>query len=93
MTLRESWYRVLKRMRARSRRSKRRIAIKYRTAQATGEAAELTRAESRIVFDRMSRRQLGMSADEFLRRLDLGDLPDTPEVHHLTVLAGGPQTR
>ena len=91
MTLRHRWVRVLRRMRARSLQQHR-IAVKFRHAQATGEAAQLTRAELRIVFDRMARRQLGMSGDEFLRRLDRGELPDTPEVHHLSVLAGGPRT-
>jgi hypothetical protein len=41
------------------------------------------------VLDKRARRYLGMSGDEFLARLEKGDLPDTPAVAHLSTLAGG----
>lgn len=37
----------------------------------------------------MTRRQLGLSAAEFLRRMDANDLPDTDEADYLALLAGG----
>lgn len=69
------------------------IGRKLRSGRRTGHAVELNRAEARILFDRMARRELHMSGDEFLRRLDSGDLPDSPVVEHLALLAGGTRTR
>jgi hypothetical protein len=69
------------------------IGRKLRSGRRTGHAVELSRAEARILFDRMACRELNISGDEFLRRLDAGDLPDHPAVEHLTMLAGGARTR
>jgi hypothetical protein len=68
------------------------IGRKLRRARHDGEAAELSRAEVRVLFDRIARRELHMSGDEFLKRLDAGDLPDDPVVEHLALLAGGART-
>lgn len=68
------------------------LARKLRAGPRTGKAVELNRAEARRMFDRIALRELGMSGDEFLRRLDTGDLPDSPVVEHLALLAGGART-
>jgi hypothetical protein len=47
----------------------------------------------RVLFDKAVLRELRISGNEFLRRLDAGELPDTPMVEHLSLLAGGPRTR
>ena len=67
------------------------IARKMRSGRRTGQTIELTRAEARVMFDRIARRELGISGDEFLKRLDAGTLPDSPVVEHLALLAGGPR--
>ena len=67
------------------------IARKLRTGQRTGHSIELSRDEARFMFDRLARRELGLSGDEFLRKLDAGELPDSPVVEHLALLAGGPR--
>jgi hypothetical protein len=41
-----------------------------------GDARELTPAEGRELFDRASRRLLGMSGEEFLAAYDRGDFGD-----------------
>lgn len=69
------------------------IGRKLRSGRRTGVAVELNRDETRIMFDRIARRELHMSGEEFLRRLDAGDLPDSPVVEHLALLAGGARTR
>jgi hypothetical protein len=69
------------------------IAEKLRYAHAHGQAVVLTRAEGRVMFDRMVRRQLKMSGKEFLARMDRGELPDSPAAEHLAILAGGARTR
>lgn len=69
-----------------------RIARKLMAAHRSGEVAELSRAEMKFLFDRATRRKLGMPLDEFLRRLERGDLPDSPLVDQLAFLAGGPRT-
>lgn len=48
----------------------------------------LSPAESRALLDQRSRASLGISGDEFVRRLRTGDLPDTSVVHGLAMLAG-----
>jgi hypothetical protein len=48
----------------------------------------LSPVESRELLDRRSRASLGISGDEFVRRLRAGDLPDTSAVHGLAMLAG-----
>jgi hypothetical protein len=68
------------------------IGRKLRSGRRAGHAVELNRAEARVLFDRIARRELNMSGDEFLRRLDAGDLPDSPVVEHLALLAGGART-
>ena len=69
------------------------IARKMRVGRRNGTAVELTKDEMRVVFDRMTRRGLGMSRSEFLERLDAGTLPDSPIAEHLALLAGGPRAR
>ena len=39
----------------------------------------LTPEEAREAFDRIARRELGMSGEEFLRRWDAGEFRDDPE--------------
>ena len=85
MTFRGAWNRITG-----HRRSK--IARKLRSGRRTGQTVELSRAEARVMFDRVARRELGMSGDEFLKRLDAGDLPDHPVAEHLALLAGGART-
>lgn len=68
------------------------LGRKLRKGRRTGVAVELSRAETRLLFDRTARRELNMSGDEFLRRLDAGDLPDSPVAEHLALLAGGART-
>lgn len=75
------------------RQHQRAVQVKIRIARRNGEAVSLDRDELRVLFDRLTRRELGLSADEFLSRLDRGDLPDSPAVEHLTLLAGGARTR
>ena len=86
MSGREAWNRI------RGRRTSG-IARKLRSGRRTGIAVELTRSETRVLFDRAVCRQLGMTGDEFLRRLDAGTLPDTPAAEHLALMAGGPRAR
>lgn len=50
--------------------------------------APMSRAEARVLLDERARRDLGMSGDEFLRRLRAGELSDTSVVHGLAMLAG-----
>ena len=38
---------------------------------------ELSEDEARLEFDRQARRRLHMSGEEFLRRWDAGEFPDT----------------
>jgi hypothetical protein len=40
------------------------------------------------LVDRESRRNLGMSGAEFRKALERGELPDSPAVAHLSILAG-----
>jgi hypothetical protein len=68
------------------------IGRKLRSGRRNGHAVELSRAEARILFDRIARRELDMSGAEFLKRLDAGTLPDSPVVEHLSLLAGGART-
>ena len=68
---------------------RRRLRNKLRSARREGRAAQLTRAEFLILFDRMTRTQLNMSGDEFLRRMDAGQLPDSDQADFLASLAGG----
>lgn len=86
LTLHGAWQRF------RGRKSSQ-IARKIRSGQRAGRTVELTRAEMRVMFERMVRRELNISTDEFLDRLDRGDLPDTPAAEHLALLAGGARTR
>jgi hypothetical protein len=84
-SIRSAWHSI-------RRRKGSEIGRKLRSGRRTGHAVELTRAEARVLFDRIARRELNMSGDEFLRRLDAGDLPDSPVVEHLALLAGGART-
>ena len=82
-------HRGLKQLRNRRRaRQTEPIAKKLRHARETRRPAELTRSEFLVMFDRITRRQLNMTADEFLARLDRGDLPDSPIVQELILMAG-----
>ncbi len=68
------------------------MAAKIRHAQARGETLELSRDEMAALFERMTRRELGMSAKEFFRRLDDRTLPDNDAAEYLSNLAGGART-
>ena len=46
-----------------------------------------TKQEARALLDRRARRSLGISGDEFLQRLDHGELTDTPTESALAVFA------
>lgn len=59
-------------------------------ATETREPVELTREELLVMFDRITRRELGMTAAEFLERLDRDDLPDSPIVQEPILMAGMP---
>jgi hypothetical protein len=87
--------RVVQRVRHAVRRLSRRdrliVERKIRAGRRAGESVELTVQEVRVLFDEIALRELGISGKEFLRRLDHGDLPDSPVVEHLTLLAGGPR--
>lgn len=48
----------------------------------------LSPSETRQLLDTRARRNLNMSADEFVRRLKAGDLPDTSVVQGLAMLVG-----
>ena len=50
------------------------------------EPRELSQAELREVLDERTRRRFGLSLDEFIKRLDAGDLPDTAAVNDIAVL-------
>ncbi len=52
-----------------------------------------SQAEMMSVLDERSRKFLGISGAEFIRRLELGELEQTPAVVHLTVLAGRPSSQ
>lgn len=69
-----------------------RLRRKLRKARVEGRAAQLSRDEFLVLFDRMTRRQLGMSAAEFLRRMDASELPDSDQAEYLALLAGGART-
>ncbi len=49
-------------------------------------AAVLNREQGRRMLGERTRRQLGMSLEEFERAYDTGKLPDTPQVEHLAML-------
>lgn len=59
-------------------------------ARGTGpaEVRQLTREQGRALVDRQARRYLGISGEEFVRRLDGGEYQgtDDPEVMHLVML-------
>ncbi len=47
---------------------------------------ELSREEGRQMLDQRTRRELGMSLEEFEAAYDAGTLPDTPAAEHLVML-------
>lgn len=49
---------------------------------------ELTRKESRRLFDRQARRVLGISGEEFVRKWERGEFrdPDRPDVARVVML-------
>lgn len=49
---------------------------------------ELTEAESKKYLATEVRRYLGMSLDEFYKRVENGTLPEHPAVAHLILLTG-----
>lgn len=54
-----------------------------------GQIHEMTREESRSLFDRQVRLALDMSGDEFLRKWDAGEFgedTDRPEIMRLALL-------
>jgi hypothetical protein len=46
-----------------------------RTSTIDGTTTELTREQGRKMFDEVARAELGVSGNEFLRRLDEDDIP------------------
>lgn len=53
---------------------------------------ELTPAETREYLEEQTRKYLGISLDEFLRRAEDGTLPEHPAVAHLIMLSGARPT-
>jgi uncharacterized protein (DUF2461 family) len=70
-------------------RARRRLVQKLRASRVSGRPVELDQDEFRVMFDRITRRQLKMSADDFLRRMANGTLPDNEVAEYLADLAGG----
>jgi hypothetical protein len=60
-----------------------------RTARVSGQSAELTLGEFRVMFDRMTRKHLGISRTEFLKQMRAGTLPESDAAEYLVSLAGG----
>jgi hypothetical protein len=50
----------------------------------------LTRSETSALLDERARRDLGMSGEEFERRLAAGALPNSSTVRSLAILVGEP---
>jgi hypothetical protein len=50
--------------------------------------APLTRSETAALLDQRARSHLGMSGEEFARRLAAGQLPDSSTVRSLAILVG-----
>lgn len=80
------------------RRLKRSIAIKakrthlltnLRLRVAEPYVPTMSAADVRGLVDQEARRALGISGEEFVRRLDAGTLPSTPTVQHLSMMVGG----
>lgn len=70
--------------------ARRRLLQKMRASRVSGRPVELDVDEFRVMFDRITRRQMkGMSGDEFLRHMANGTLPDTETAEYLADLAGG----
>jgi hypothetical protein len=65
---------------------------KFRAARVSGKPVELDLDEFRVMFDRMTRRQLDMSGEDFLQRMADGTLPDNDAAEYLADLAGGRAT-
>lgn len=72
-----------------SRDERRSLNRKLRAGRKEGRAVELDRREFRVMFDQMTQRQLGMSADEFLQRMERGKLPDSEMAEYLAQMVGG----
>jgi hypothetical protein len=70
-------------------RARRSLVKKLRASRVSRRPIELDQDEFRVMFDRMTRRQLKMSGDDFLRRMANGTLPDTEAAEYLADLAGG----
>lgn len=66
-----------------------RLNIKIANGRKAGQPVELSEREFRVMLDGMTRRQLNMPGDEFLRRMDRGELPDSDMADYLAQLAGG----
>jgi hypothetical protein len=73
----------------RARPARRRLAVKMRAGRSSGHGVELDRGEFMVMFDQMTRRQLKLSAKEFLARMKAGTLPDSEMTDYLVQLAGG----
>lgn len=59
------------------------------TAHKNGEVRELSREESRALFDRQAQRYLNVSGEEFIRKFEAGeygDPDDNPAVMRLVML-------
>lgn len=48
----------------------------------------LNRKQILAILDERARRYLGMTGKQFLQALEKGELPDSPAVAHLAMLAG-----
>ena len=53
-----------------------------------GEPIELTWEEFERLLDERTRRDFGMSIEEFTAAWDAGELPDTPAVMNIAILLG-----
>lgn len=56
--------------------------------RATRGPVDLTREQLLAILDKRAQQYLGISGEEFLKRLDEGTLPDSAAVTHLAMLVG-----
>jgi hypothetical protein len=62
--------------------------VKAAAVSENGESDVLSREEVLEILDARAQRFLGITGEEFLRRLELGALPDVAAVTHLGTIAG-----
>ena len=68
--------------------AERRLATRIRRAVDRGEPLELDRRSTRQLIDRIARRELGMTGEDFLAAVAQDAIPDSPVAEHLAILAG-----